>query len=283
MNTKLVFLKLGGSLITVKDQPHTPRLDVMERLAQEIAAARSADPGLRILLGHGSGSYGHVPASQFHTRQGVKTPQEWYGFVEVWRQAAELNHLVMDAMEKAGLPAIAFPPSAAVTACEGKVVAWNLEPLQGALMNQLLPVIYGDVVFDQALGGTILSTEDLFAYLVLTVTPPGCCLRGWSLACGAIIPANTHLLPEITPYSFTQVEMGLQGSVATDVTGGMLDKVRQVLSMVSAGARVERTIFSGEMPGNNLLRRCSEKSWVQCSMLTDESPSRSRRVIIWFG
>ena len=73
MKSKLVFLKLGGSLITVKDQPHTPRLDVIERLAQEIAAARSADPGLQILLGHGSGSYGHVPASQFHTRQGVKT------------------------------------------------------------------------------------------------------------------------------------------------------------------------------------------------------------------
>jgi isopentenyl phosphate kinase len=29
----LYFLKLGGSLITDKDQPHTPRLDVIRRLA----------------------------------------------------------------------------------------------------------------------------------------------------------------------------------------------------------------------------------------------------------
>ncbi len=212
MNRKLIFIKLGGSLITVKDQPHTPRLDVLDRLAQEIAIARNADPGLQILLGHGSGSYGHVPASQFHTRLGVKTPQEWYGFVEVWRQAAELNHLVMDAMGKAGLPALAFPPSAAVTACEGRVVAWNLEPLQGALMNGLMPVVNGDVVFDQALGGTILSTENLFAHLVSRLHPNRLLFAGMEPGVWRDYPANTHLLPEITPSSFLQVEMGLQGS-----------------------------------------------------------------------
>ena len=37
----LVFLKLGGSLITDKDRPRTPRPDVLARLA-----ASTADPTL---------------------------------------------------------------------------------------------------------------------------------------------------------------------------------------------------------------------------------------------
>jgi isopentenyl phosphate kinase len=250
MNPDLVFLKLGGSLITVKDQPHTLRPEVLERLVNEIAEARSGYPNLQVLLGHGSGSYGHIPARQYHTRDGVISDEEWRGFIEVWRQAAELNHLVMDALAKAGLPAFAFPPSAAVTSRQGKAISWNLEPLQSALQNQLIPVIFGDVVFDRALGGTILSTEDLFVYLVPRLKPDRLLFAGLEPGVWRDFPANQHLLPEIMPASFAQVEAGLMGSAAPDVTGGMLDKVQQVLSMVSAVPGLKATIFSGETPGN---------------------------------
>jgi isopentenyl phosphate kinase len=250
MSDKLVFLKLGGSLITVKDRPHTPRHEALHRLATEIAEARTTNPDLRILLGHGSGSFGHVPADKYHTRLGVKTAKEWHGFVEVWRQAAELNHLVMDAMAKADLPALAFPPSAMVTSRQGMLTDWDLDALQNALRNGLLPVIYGDVVFDHALGGTILSTEDLFAYLVSKLNPSRLLFAGMEPGVWQDFPINTFLLPEITPASFLQVEAGLKGSVATDVTGGMLDKVRQVLSMLSQVPGLRAAIFSGEIPDN---------------------------------
>jgi isopentenyl phosphate kinase len=249
MNPELVFLKLGGSLITVKDQPHTSRPEVLERLVTEIGEARSGNPNLQILLGHGSGSYGHIPASHYHTRHGVKSVEEWHGFVEVWRQAAELNHLVMEAFANAGLPAFAFPPSAAVTSRQGKAISWNLAPLLSAMKNQLIPVIHGDVVFDRLLGGTILSTEDLFVYLVPHLKPARLLFAGMEPGVWRDFPANKHLLPEITPASFAQVEAGLKGSAAPDVTGGMLDKVQQILSMVSAVPGLKATIFSGETPG----------------------------------
>ena len=250
MSNQLVFLKLGGSLITVKDRPHTPRLEVLEHLADEIAEARSADLDMQILLGHGSGSYGHVPAHQYHTREGVKTVDEWSGFVEVWRQAAALNHLVMDAIAYAGIPALAFPPSASVTAQQGKVTTWDLDPLRTALQNGLVPVVYGDVVFDQALGGTILSTEELFAHLRRELHPSRLLFAGLEPGVWRDYPANAVLWSEITPANFPQVEAGLKGSAATDVTGGMLDKVRHVLSMVSDDPSVQASIFSGEAPGN---------------------------------
>jgi isopentenyl phosphate kinase len=36
MATEIIFLKLGGSLITDKDKPYTPRLDKLNGLALEI-------------------------------------------------------------------------------------------------------------------------------------------------------------------------------------------------------------------------------------------------------
>ena len=250
MSGNIVFLKLGGSLITVKNQPYTPRLDVLERLSQEIAQARAQDRGLQIILGHGSGSFGHVPASKYKTRLGVKSAEEWIGFAEVWRRAAGLNRLVMQALENADLPAMAFSPSAMVITDQGKVAKWNLDPLRFALEKGLLPVVHGDVVFDLELGGTILSTEDIFAHLVRSIQPTRLLLAGIELGVWEDFPANTSLIHVITPQSLAQIENGLRGSAATDVTGGMADKVRQTMALIEMYPGLNASIFSGEIPGN---------------------------------
>ena len=174
----LQFLKLGGSLITDKKQPGTVRSEVIIRLAHEIASVREDRPGLSLLVGHGSGSFGHVPAQKYSTRQGVLTPQQWQGFAEVWFQAAALNREVVNALHAVGLPVVSFSPSAMVTGLGEDLYAWDLRPLQAALNANLLPVVYGDVIFDQKRGGTILSTEDLFSYLARQLKPARLLLAG---------------------------------------------------------------------------------------------------------
>ena len=64
---QLVFLKLGGSLITDKRLPETPRLDVIRQVAATIAACLHREPALRLLIGHGSGSFGHVYGRRYGT------------------------------------------------------------------------------------------------------------------------------------------------------------------------------------------------------------------------
>jgi isopentenyl phosphate kinase len=151
---------------------------------------------------------------------------------------------------KANLPAFSLPPSATITAQAGKVATWNLDPIHKVLEAGLLPVIYGDVVFDRVLGGTILSTEDLFTYLAPQMRPNELLFAGIEPGVWADFPNNTHLLPEIVPASFPQIEMGLKGAAATDVTGGMLDKVRQIMTLVNEVPELRAIIFSGEVPGN---------------------------------
>jgi len=246
----LQFLKLGGSLITDKRTPRTPRREVIARLTTEIESARAANPGLKLLLGHGSGSFGHVPAKKHGTRQGVVSSEQWQGFAEVWYEAATLNRIVMETLHAAGLPAILFPASAGVTAKDGKVAVWNLAPLTTALENDLLPVVFGDVVFDTARGGTILSTEDIFTHLARQLQPKRILLAGLDEGVWADFPACTQLISEITPENWEAVAASLGGSAATDVTGGMQSKVRAMLDLAVEIPGLEISIFSGEQPGN---------------------------------
>lgn len=249
MTSRLQFLKLGGSLITVKSKPHTARYETLIRLAEEIAAARAQDASLQLVLGHGSGSFGHIPAKRYGTRQGVKDALGWQGFAEVGFEAASLNQVVMEALRAAGLPAIAFPASAAATAQDGKVFAWNLAPLQAALIHGLLPVVYGDVAFDTLRGGTILSTETIFDYLLEVLHPARVLLAGIEPGVWEDFPARTRLLPTLKSDLFERADAGWGASADVDVTGGMGEKVRQGLEWVRRLPKLEVCIFSGEDPG----------------------------------
>lgn len=245
-----VFLKLGGSLITDKSSPYTPRLETLDTLGIQIAAALQENADLRLLIGHGSGSFGHQAASQFGTRQGVSGPEAWRGFAEVWYQASALNRLVVEAFRRASLPAITLAPVSAVTARNGQVATWDLAPLKAALATGLLPVIHGDVVFDEARGGTILSTEDLFSHLARLLQPERILLAGLEAGVWEDFPARTRLIREMTPQIFAKQALSLGHSVGADVTGGMLAKVTGMLALVEQVPGLEVLVFSGEEPGN---------------------------------
>jgi len=243
----MIFLKLGGSLITDKNQPETPRLDVLRRVAHEIAAARASQPGLPLLLGHGSGSYGHQAASRFHTHLGAASDVEWLGFAEVWRIANLLHRLVVDALLEAGMPAISFPPSASAVTEAGEIVELASEPIARALSAGLLPVVAGDVAFDRQRGSTIISTERVFARLAEGLRPTHLLLAGVDRGVFVDYPQNTRIFDRLRESDLRPST--ITGSAATDVTGGMADKVRQALAMARAVPGLQVRVFSGAEPG----------------------------------
>lgn len=259
----LTFLKLGGSLITDKLTPRTVRPDVLKRLCKEIASARERDPNLLLVLGHGSGSFGHVAAKQYATRDGIPlTPPSnsprrrgeleggyWHGFTEVWHEARALNVHVMDALRAAGIPSMALPGSASVIAHDGKVAAWDVTPFWRALENGILPVVYGDVIFDEVRGGTILSTEDLFMHLARKLRPQRVLLSGLEDGIYADFPVRKHKVEVVTPQSFSELSTSIGASAGTDVTGGMDSKVRQMLALVEEIEGLSVQLFSGEISG----------------------------------
>lgn len=248
--SKLIFLKLGGSLITDKTKPLTPRPDVIQRLSAEIAQAYRENPQMRLVIGHGSGSFGHAIASLYQTQTGGKGGEYWHGFAEVWRAARQLNQILINKLSSTGLPVIAFPPSAGLIATNKNPESWDTHPIKIALSHNLIPVVQGDVVFDTELGGTIFSTEQVFQVLSREFLPDRILLAGIDQGVYHDPKQPADIIPYITPSNISNVFPSLSGAKAMDVTGGMLAKVRLMLSLVQENPSLEVQVFSGVEAGN---------------------------------
>jgi isopentenyl phosphate kinase len=162
----------------------------------------------------------------------------------------------MEALHSAGLPVLGISPLSSVTAHDGKVTRWDITPLQNALEKGLLPVIQGDVVFDEVRGGTILSTEDLFAHLAPILQPGRILLAGMEPGVWEDFPRREQIIRQITPGSLAQAIPSLGPSTGKDVTGGMQDKVIRMLNLIELDEDLQVWIFSGDPPGN-LRSACS--------------------------
>lgn len=269
--SELVFLKLGGSLITDKTQPQAVRTDVLHRLAHEIASARLARPDLRLLLGHGSGSFGHVSAKRYGTRDGARTPEQWRGYAETGRFAAELNRLVVDALWDAGIPALRVQPSASALCYDGELRSLAKRPLVDGLEHGLVPVVHGDVSLDEVRGGTIVSTEEIFAFLAPTLRPARVILVGEVEGVLTEDPATSaegQVVRSITRFSLSELAPVLGGSRGIDVTGGMITKVQKMLDLVESTPGLRGVhIVSGLIPG------------LLCSVLEDPDVPAGTRIV----
>jgi len=245
---ELVFLKLGGSLITDKLGESVARPRVIRRLADEVRTALNKRPGLKLILSHGSGSFGHIVASRYGTRKGVRGPEAWQGFAEVANTAAQLNRIVTTAFIKAGVPVLSLAPCALARCDKGTLAKFDITPIAVALKAGLVPLVYGDVVFDSTLGGTIASTEDILVYLMGELSPTRILLAG---DMPGVLSSSSppRVVPVITPATFEKIRPALAGARGTDVTGGMADKVSQMLTLVERYPRLTVHILSGKTPG----------------------------------
>jgi isopentenyl phosphate kinase len=241
----ITFLKLGGSLITDKSRVYTVHRRVIARLADEVRQALDAIPELPLLIGHGSGSFGHWAAKPYGTRQGVKTPDQWRGYAKVAIAAARLNRIVADAFDKADVPVLGVQPSASTRCHNGVIEYLDTRPIHAALAQGLVPLVYGDVALDDVRGGTIISTEDIFLFLAKELCPRRILLLG---EVSGVLDPDGNVISHITPSSFPTLRDALAGSAGVDVTGGMADKVTRMVRLVQHHPEIEVHILTGNEP-----------------------------------
>lgn len=247
----LIFLKLGGSVITDKARAYTARREAIMRLAGEARRAMEARSDLNLLIGHGSGSFGHRAAAPYGTREGVRTAADWRGYAEVAAAAARLNRLVTDVFLEVGVPVLSIQPSASARCYDGEVVYLDIGPIRETLGRGLVPLIYGDVALDDVRGGTIASTEDLFVYLSGELEPDRVLLL---TRVPGVLGPDGELIPRITHEDLSDLPGPLVGAQSVDVTGGMANKVERMVELVQRHPRITVDILPGDRPG--LLVRC---------------------------
>ncbi len=212
-------VKLGGSIITRKDEAFTPNISNIDRVAKELAKIYTSSK-LAIVLG--GGSYGHHAAAQ--------QEHDSIAAQALYMVAAAMNELallVADILALNGVPSLIYPPHAM---CSPRRLKPNCNWQQAlrALSLNAVPLTYGDIYpCESSKGWCIISGDELAMEM-------GCSLGASKIIYASdvdgILASNGELIPELR-LSDLEATIGIaMRSRHVDVTGGIrrkLDAIRE--------------------------------------------------------
>jgi isopentenyl phosphate kinase len=220
-----VFIKIGGSAITDINKEGTAKKEEIKRLLKEIKPCLDKK---RVLIGHGSGSFAHVPAHKYKVNLGLIEKNSTYGAAVTQNAAAKLHRIVIECAIEEGLSPFSFSPSTASLAEGGRIFDWDTSPIEKAFDLGFLPMTYGDVVLDNKQGVCIASTEEVFRALSNKIKPN-------KLIIGTDVDgifdkdpklsSDAKLIENVNKNNIDQVLNYSGKSTKIDVTGGMKSKV----------------------------------------------------------
>jgi len=239
-------LKLGGSVITHKEEPETVDRETLGALAEAVAEHGPGD----LAVVHGAGSFGHHHADA----HGVTTTEGTADAVavrEIHGAMKRLNGAVLDALAARGVPAVPVHPLSVARRDEAGALTHPLAAVETLLGEGFVPVLHGDVIAHAGRGATILSGDEVVVELARGL---GADRVGLCSAVPGVLDDDGAVIDRIE--SFEAVAEHLGGSAATDVTGGMAGKVRRLLAL-DAPAHVfaaDRTaaFLGGAEPGTRI-------------------------------
>lgn len=242
---KPIILKIGGSVITDKNGELAARTEAINRLAEEIQKANVKN----LVMVHGGGSFGHPTAQKYDIKEGLKEDAQKAGFAETHHVMTVLNGLVMDSLVWHNVPALSVTPSSCIVTEKGRIKFFEDTILKMMLKMGFMPVLYGDATLDETLGFTVLSGDQLAANLarkfdaakiVIGVDTDGL------YDADPKVTKNPKFYAHLTLSELEKIMEKLGGSTATDVTGGMLSKIAELVPAIDEGIPV--TIVNAAKP-----------------------------------
>lgn len=231
---KLTLIKLGGAILTDKSKPCAIRYDLIKELTGQI---RECLPFLKgsVIVGNGGGSFGHYFAEKYSLMDGISDAEGWEGFCKGKNGNAILHTKLIEEFVNQGISACSFPiddifcgdiQNAKDTSCWNRMFSY--------LEHGILPIVYGDIIYDSKKGCKIISTESIFTLLSeAIILNPDC---GYSIDkiifCtnkNGVENSDGEVLPFINKQKFNQWEIFRKHGDGYDVTGGMYGKVMMAI------------------------------------------------------
>jgi isopentenyl phosphate kinase len=200
--TPLVLVKVGGSALTDKAGVEVLRTYELRETARQVASA--VGNGIRLIVVHGAGSFGHTQARRFGVKAGFfceqsvgggaalvgegvvavaqggadgaqqeagRSENPAFGFADTRRSVTRLNHYVVEALINEGVAAVGVSPFPTWKTDKGILVSDKAEEVAELLRLGFVPVLHGDAVLDQTSGCTILSGDKVMERLADLLQP----------------------------------------------------------------------------------------------------------------
>ena len=217
-------LKLGGSVLTKKDGYMELDQKNIDSLAKMLGSVWKSGTRNFILI-HGAGSFGHPLVLKYGLDNGIRTDEQKAGMALTHAACTCLSQALIDALVKNDVPAVTVPPISIGKLSNKRISKFDSSVVSSLLSSGFLPVLHGDMMLDEKLGGAVCSGDQLVSYfgkdaerVVLGTNVDG-------------IIADGKVVPKITKQNLSEILKHVKGSESADVTGGMRGKLEELLRM----------------------------------------------------
>ncbi|HEU5121182.1 MAG TPA: isopentenyl phosphate kinase [Candidatus Nitrosocosmicus sp.] len=248
IDSNVVLIKMGGSVVTFKDRPLMPNGEGIEGIAKVLLELKK---NFKILVVHGGGSFGHYWSVKYdmHTKP---FPYSDEGIALVHESMIKLNHIITDEFIKLGLRPYSFHPSSFMSKGNADVNKVR-ELAELTIDNELIPVTFGDVIHTRDNNFSILSGDTIMSILGTALHPRYCIFTtNVDGLYGELDKKN--IIPEIflneegkIINTDSRANSNIETSTSSfDVTGGMKRKITEAIPIVRSGSPVH--LISGFRP-----------------------------------
>ena len=219
----MILIKLGGSIITNKEKPLSPRKKTIGNISKSLK--KISEP---VIIVHGGGSYGHYWSVKYdmHTKEKKYNPR---GVAIVKNSMIELNKIILDSLLQNKLNPYCLPPTDFISG--NKPIIKKIKEIEKIANAGLIPVTYGDALWYGQNKTFILSGDKIMTYLAEILKPRLC-----------IFALNEDgLYSDLKSKKLIHELQGERPSILEnqmDVTGGMTRKVEEATKISKMGMNV---------------------------------------------
>jgi len=219
----MILIKLGGSIITNKEKPLSPRRKTIDNILKQISKIKEP-----IVIVHGGGSYGHYWSVKYdmHTKPAKTSPK---GVAIVKNSMVELNKIILDSSLKNKINPYVLPPTDFMSG--NKPIKNKILTINEISKSGLTPITYGDALWYGQKKSYILSGDVIMTVLAKILKPR------LSLFILNVDGVYSDLKTKKMIYDFKKEKPKIKSNTM-DVTGGMSRKITEANNMVKAGLKV---------------------------------------------
>ena len=219
----MILIKLGGSIITNKQKPLSPRRKTINSILKEIGKIKEP-----VIIVHGGGSYGHYWSVKYdmHTRPAKTSPK---GVAIVKNSMVELNKIILDSAVKNKINSYCLPPTDFMNG--NKAIKSKILTINDIAKAGLTPITFGDALWFGQKKSYILSGDVIMTTIAKILKPR------LSLFVLDVDGVYSDLKTNKLIRNFKKEKPEIRNN-KIDVTGGMTRKISEANKMAKVGLKV---------------------------------------------
>src|SRR5216117_4098890 len=163
MQRDIALIKLGGSVITHKENPLTINRIAIGRILKTLSSIK-----IPIILVHGGGSFGHYWSIKYDMHS---KPERYSseGISVVHESMILLNDILVKSMLKLKMKPYSVPPFSLIL--DNKPFMKKIFELASMTKDKIIPITYGDIVYRTYHKYSILSGDELMTMISSVLRP----------------------------------------------------------------------------------------------------------------